>query len=81
MSQELQIVVADSCVSTASSPGLSGRRSMHGLYKCVLTFCAVFVGLVFAVMGFWALLGVTCLCAGMVLADVPERIGGRFGHE
>lgn len=59
---------------------------MHGLYKCVLTFCAVFVGLVFvglvfAVMGFWALLGVTCLCAGMVLADVPERIGGRFGHE
>jgi len=41
----------------------------------------VFVGLVFAVMGFWALLGVTCLCAGMVLADVPERIGGRFGHE
>lgn len=69
------------CVSTASSPGLSGRRSMHGLYKCVLTFCAVFVGLVFAVMGFWALLGVTCLCAGMVLADVPERIGGRFGHE
>lgn len=49
---------------------------MHGLYKCVLTFCAVFV-----VMGFWALLGVTCLCAGMVLADVPERIGGRFGHE
>lgn len=35
----------------------------------------------FAVMGFWALLGVTCLCAGMVLADVPERIGGRFGHE
>ena len=34
---------------------------MHGLYKCVLTFCAVFVG--------------------MVLADVPERIGGRFGHE
>lgn len=37
---------------------------MHGLYKCVLTFCAVFVGLVFAVMGFWALLGVTCLCAG-----------------
>lgn len=25
--------------------------------------------------------GVTCLCAGMVLADVPERIGGRYGHE
>lgn len=40
---------------------------MHGLYKCVLTFCAVFVGLILAVMG---------LCAGMVLADVPERIGG-----
>lgn len=45
---------------------------MHGLHKCVLTFCAVFVGLILAVMG---------LCAGMVLADVPERIGGRFGHE
>ena len=54
---------------------------MHGLYKRFLVFCAVFVGLVFAVVGFWALLGVTCLCAGMVLADVPERIGGRFGHE
>lgn len=37
---------------------------MHGLYKCVLTFCAVFVGLVFAVMGFWALLGVTCHVCG-----------------
>lgn len=24
---------------------------MHGLYKCVLTFCAVFVGLILAVMG------------------------------
>lgn len=34
-----------------------------------------------AVMGLWALVGVTCLCAGMVLADVPERIGGRYGHE
>ena len=42
---------------------------MHGLYKCVLTFCAVFVGLILAVMG---------LCAGMVLADVPERMGYRF---
>lgn len=54
---------------------------MHGLYKCVLTFCAVFVGLILAVMGLWALVGVACLCAGMVLVDVPERIGGRFGHE
>lgn len=41
---------------------------MHGLYKRFLVFCAVFVGLMFAVVGFWALLGVTCLCAGMVLA-------------
>lgn len=57
------------------------RRSMHGLYKGVLTFCAVFAGLILAVMGLWALVGVACLCAGMVLADVPERIGGRFGHE
>lgn len=31
--------------------------------------------------GLWALVGGACLCAGMVLADVPERIGGRFGHE
>ena len=36
---------------------------MHGLYKRFLVFCAVFVGLMFAVVGFWALLGVTCLCA------------------
>lgn len=28
---------------------------MHGLYKGVLTFCAVFVGLILAVMGLWAL--------------------------
>ena len=37
---------------------------MHGLYKRFLVFCAVFVGLmfaglIFAVVGFWALLGVT----------------------
>ncbi|MGE8606853.1 hypothetical protein ACOI8T_09175 [Bifidobacterium breve] len=54
---------------------------MHGLYKGVLVFCAVFVGLILAVVGLWACVGVICLCAGMVLADVPERIGGRFGHE
>ncbi|MDW3107692.1 hypothetical protein [Bifidobacterium longum] len=54
---------------------------MHGLYKGVLTFCAVFAGLILAVMGLWALVGVACLCTGMVLADVPERIGGRYGHE
>lgn len=28
---------------------------MHGLYKCVLTFCAVFVGLILAVMGLWGI--------------------------
>lgn len=28
---------------------------MHGLYKGVLTFCAVFAGLILAVMGLWAL--------------------------
>lgn len=44
---------------------------MHGLYKCVLTFCAVFVGLILAVMG---------LCAGMVLADVPERVSTRLNR-
>ena len=53
---------------------------MHGLYKGVLTFCAVFVGLILAVMGLWALVGVTCLCAGMVLADVPERVSTRLNR-
>lgn len=58
---------------------------MHGLYKRFLVFCAVFVGLMFvglmfAVVGFWALLGVTCLCAGMVLADVPERVSTRLNR-
>ena len=33
---------------------------MHGLYKRFLLFCAVFVALIFAVVGFWLLLGVTC---------------------
>lgn len=54
---------------------------MHGLYKCVIAFCAVFVGLILAVMGLWICLGVACLCASMVLADVPERIGERLNHE
>lgn len=53
---------------------------MHGLYKRFLVFCAVFVGLMFAVVGFWELLGVTCLCAGMVLADVPERVSTRLNR-
>lgn len=39
---------------------------MHGLYKRFLLFCAVFVALIFAVVGFWLLLGVTvrvpCWC-------------------
>lgn len=47
---------------------------MHGLYKRFLVFCAVFVGLMFAVVG------VTCLCAGMVLADVPERVSTRLNR-
>lgn len=51
---------------------------MHGLYKRFLTFCAVFVALIFAVVGFWLLLGVTCLCAGMVVANTPERLSGRL---
>ncbi len=41
---------------------------MHGLYKRFLLFCAVFVALIFAVVGFWLLLGVTCSCAVLVLA-------------
>ena len=40
---------------------------MHGLYKRFLLFCAVFVALIFAVVGFWLLLGVTCSCAVLVL--------------
>lgn len=30
--------------------------------------------------GLWALVGVTCLCAGMVLADVPERVSTRLNR-
>lgn len=51
---------------------------MHGLYKRFLLFCAVFVALIFAVVGFWLLLGVTCSCAVLVLADMPERLSGRW---
>ncbi|MDB6874501.1 hypothetical protein PMT39_01955 [Bifidobacterium longum] len=52
---------------------------MHGLYKRFLVFCAVFVGLMFAVVGFWALLGVTCLCAGMVLVAASPLLLVGFG--
>lgn len=41
---------------------------MHGLYKCVLTFCAVFVGLILAVMG---------LCAGICV----HARGGSRAHQ
>lgn len=47
---------------------------MHGLYKRFLLFCAVFVALIFAVVGFWLLLGV------LVLADMPERLSGRLNR-
>jgi len=50
---------------------------MHGLYKRFLLFCAVFVALIFAVVGFWLLLGVTCSCAVLVLA---ERLSGRLNR-
>ena len=53
---------------------------MHGLYKRFLLFCAVFVALIFAVVGFWLLLGVTCSCAVLVLADMPERLSGRLNR-
>ena len=36
--------------------------------------------LILAVMGLWALVGVACLCAGMVLADVPERVSTRLNR-
>lgn len=44
---------------------------MHGLYKRFLLFCAVFVALIFAV---------TCSCAVLVLADMPERLSGRLNR-
>lgn len=53
---------------------------MHGLYKRFLLFCAVFVALIFAVVGFWLLLGVACLCAGMVVAELPERLSDRLNR-
>lgn len=49
---------------------------MHGLYKRFL----LFVALIFAVVGFWLLLGVTCSCAVLVLADMPERLSGRLNR-
>ncbi|KFI90958.1 hypothetical protein BISA_1937 [Bifidobacterium saguini DSM 23967] len=49
------------------------------LYRRFFLFAAVFVGLVFAVCGFWLLLGVTCLCAGMVTAELPERLEAWHG--
>ena len=47
---------------------------MHGLYKGVLTFCAVFVGLILAVMGLWALVGVACRVCGH---GAGRRAGAR----
>ncbi|PLS24354.1 hypothetical protein Tam1G_1617 [Bifidobacterium imperatoris] len=58
---------------------MSGR-SLSTIYKSVLTFCTVFVGLIFTVMGFWELLGVVCLCTAMVLAGVPERVHGAVNR-
>lgn len=43
-------------------------------------FSAEFVALIFAVVGFWLLLGVTCSCAVLVLADMPERLSGRLNR-
>ena len=41
---------------------------MLGFYKVFFTFCAVLVGLVFAVMGFWNLLLVDVV---LVLVELP----------
>mgnify|MGYP000951562945 CR=1 FL=1 len=53
---------------------------MHGLYKRFLLFCGVFVALIFAVVGFVLLLGVTCSCAVLVLAGVREVLSGRLNR-
>ncbi len=52
---------------------------MLGFYKVFFTFCAVLVGLVFAVMGFWNLLLVTS-CGGVVTTDSgsPCAVTERF---
>lgn len=57
------------------------REAKHArVVKRFLLFCAVFVALIFAVVGFWLLLGVTCSCAVLVLADMPERLSGRLNR-
>lgn len=50
---------------------------MRGAYKACVSFCSVFSALILFVVGFYLLGGVVCLCMGMVLAEVPERIGRR----
>jgi len=47
---------------------------MLGFYKVFFTFCAVLVGLVFAVMGFWNLLLVDVVLVLVELVDVPDRV-------
>ena len=53
---------------------------MLGFYKVFFTFCAVLVGLVFAVMGFWNLLLVDVVLVLVELVDVPDRVQ-RLGCE
>lgn len=50
---------------------------MRDAYKGVVSFCSVFSALILFVVGCYLLGGVVCLCLGMVLADVPERIDRR----
>ncbi|MBW3083812.1 hypothetical protein [Bifidobacterium phasiani] len=51
---------------------------LRWLYKalfCLLVWPAL---VVFAAVGLWGLFVVGCLCAGMVVLDVPERVGRRM---
>lgn len=54
---------------------------MRTAYKLAWALLAWPVIIILAVMGAWALVGVSCLCLAMVVADVPDRVGEALGVE
>lgn len=47
---------------------------LAGIYRLLVGFMGVFAALILFCVGFVACGGVVCLCAGMVVADMPERV-------